>query len=137
MLPAPADIRQLDTWSCGPCCVEAITGTRPSLGSPGFGTSIWGMIDTFRGLGYAVTHGTHWDLDDLKHQIACGRYVVVLINSSGFSHWVVAYKVARGRVYLHDPERGLRIVPWCTFTQLWSCDGYSSLGIAVAKVSAG
>lgn len=134
MNEAPRDVRQLENWDCGPTCIESITGVKPQIGSPGFGTSTYGMVDAIRGLGYTTTVGTKWDLEDLKYHCDRGRYAICLIHTSGVSHWVVVWKVARGRVYIHDPEKGPRVIPWPLMSQLWSSDGYESLGIAVTRL---
>jgi len=115
--------------------VESLTGKRLPIGAPGFGTNKDSIVGALRGLGWYVTEGEAWDLEDLKYHLRRHRYIIANIASAGYSHWVIVWKIARGRVYLQDPERGEIAIPWPLWVQVNKVPGWEGYSIACTKIT--
>jgi len=77
------------------------------------------MLDMKRYLesqGYKAD-GFRVPLDKLRQ---VGVPAIVLTNDNGYSHFVVVKGVARDRVLLGDPAKGLRVMPREEFERIWN-----------------
>ncbi len=135
------DVRQKDTYDCGPACVKAVCqfyGKRLSLSevaaglasSPTDGTDPRTIERFLRNAGYKVLSG-EMDLSDLKANAKAGRPTIAILSG----HYVVVCGLERKRVYFHDPLSGARFLSLANFYGQWRdhdrLQDFKQWGIAV------
>lgn len=140
MLAIP-DVRQRDNYDCGPACVKSVEQfygrNRPLVeyvaglvASPTEGTDPRTVERYLRGLGYCILSG-EMTVDLLRHFTDKDWPVIVLTTG----HYVVARGVARGRVYVQDPDLGPRSIKSEDFAKAWEdhdrVETFHRWGIAV------
>jgi ABC-type bacteriocin/lantibiotic exporter with double-glycine peptidase domain len=140
------DIRQRESWDCGPAAVRsALTalGYRPPdlmatvLGtSPSDGTDPRAVESYLRREGLAVISG-EMTLADLTHFTKTGRPVLCLVTKAGCGHWVTVAGRSRGRVHFQDPDTGPSRLSDAAFLAEWIDHDrlgvtYRQFGLAVA-----
>lgn len=121
----PPPILQRSAHDCGNAVVRALfaahqvgpRGLKADLSNPVQGMS----PDTleailWKGFG-ALARGT-LTVADLTHYCRTGRPVACLTDYQG-GHWVLAWKVARGRVSFLCPDRGMVAVPVAEWVGHW------------------
>lgn len=115
--------RQLNAMDCGPTCLRMIAKhygrsyTLQSLRERSFitrrGVSMLGISDAAESIGFR-TSGVRINLDQLKADVP-----LPCILHWNQSHFVVLYKVNKGRFYIADPGSGLATCDENMFKQYW------------------
>lgn len=123
-MPEVPTILQKTAYTCGPACVEMgcrAFGVRvPRVRcSTALGTTSEAMCEALTRVGLKAVSGS-MDEADLRYHLARGRLVAAIVpvgRSEG--HWVLLSSVHRGRVKVHDPDRGEVREPLEEFTRRW------------------
>lgn len=133
------DIRQDDVDDCGPAVVEMVLGfwrVPPRLGDldipkGGMHAADLRILLRDHGLRAFVIEGT---VDDLEHELAAGRPVIVgtmkpVDRRKVLAHYevVVAYHPIERRVVTLDPAAGWRVTPLAGFLIEWGASEHTTI----------
>lgn len=123
------DIRQKDTYDCGPAAIKSCLqyiGFRKGYDfyrekfSP---TEIDGCDPRtaeahLRNLGLKIQSG-HMTIADLRFHTSLQRPVLTLIQAFGCGHYIAVRGVSRGRVHYQDPNAGRLSLLIDDFERIW------------------
>jgi ATP-binding cassette subfamily B protein len=122
-------VKQRDMTDCGAACLASVAGhhqlrlpvarIRQYATTDQRGTNMLGMVKAATRLGFQAK-GVRGTLESLP-KIPLPAIAHVVLKDQQLHHYVVIYRVARGRVTYMDPADGqVHRVPLADFQQLWS-----------------
>lgn len=126
---------QLDASDCGPACLKMVTksyGKELSINTirrttflQRQGTSLLGLSQAAESLGFK-TLGVKIDLSVLRTEAPLPA--ILFWNQN---HYVVLYKIKKGRYYIADPAQGLSWISEAALKKSWLVNPASEEGIAL------
>ncbi len=120
-------VRQYDPIDCGPASLlsvlryyggtSSLSHVRQLCRSDSDGTSMWGLVQGARQLGFYAMGATGSYDQLVKEKMPC---IAHLVPEAGRNHFVVVYKISTHYVYMADPARGRIRMPRNNFVKIWT-----------------
>ncbi|HFK1462974.1 peptidase domain-containing ABC transporter [Bacillus sp. YAF12_1] len=122
-------ILQQDSRDCGPACLaiicrhyglkKSISFIRSIAGTDRMGTSGYGMLKAAKELNFN-TKGLFIKDKNQVTDLQFYPFIAHLEPLKGMNHYVVINKIKNNKVYISDPQVGLRILSLTQFNELWT-----------------
>ncbi len=121
-------VKQYDIKDCGPACLAmvcrhyglilSISSIRNLAGTDRQGTTLQGMLEAAQRLGFEA-QGVKVTSDQALENIPLPA-IAHVVTEEGRTHYVVMYKVGKGKIWVADPDKGLRVLSREAFGVLWT-----------------